>query len=184
MIYSIHPDVEHYLSFAINADEAESALGEETEFHFDERPLSWAAQWQPMELDFYSAIGKKVSELPDISQTNGRLFLSDKAFQALKSVLEPFGEFLPITYQGNQGFLFTIFETADAALDKQLCTKNEWGDITWIAFDTEKLSQAPIFRTEYDDYQSVFCQDEFRQVYEEAELTGLIFTEDLSPTPP
>ncbi len=184
MIYSLHPDVDHYLTFAINADEAERALGKDTTFHFDESPISYAADWQPMEIEFYAASYKKVSALPDVSQANGRLYLNEKAYNALHKELEPCGEFLPVSYRGGKGYLFNILAVADDALDTKLCTKNKWGDITWMAFQEDKLSSCPVFRTEFDDYLSVFGRNSFKALYETAQLSGLVFTEDLSPTPP
>ena len=184
MIYSLHPDVDHFLTFAINADEAERVLGKDTTFHFDESPVSYASSWRPMEIEFYASSYKKVSALPDISQANGRLFLNEKAFDALCQELESCGEFLPVTYKSGKGYLLNILTTADDALDAKLCTKNKWGDITWMAFQEDKLPPQTLFRTEFDDYLSVFCRDSFRDQYESARLTGLIFSEDLSPTPP
>ena len=111
------------------------------------------------------------------------MFFSQRAYKALHSIVDPCGEFLPITYNQESGYLFNTLTLSDSALDMSLCQKNEWGEITWIAFDEDKLQGHPLFRTEYDNYMSVFCNEAFKQACEEAKLEGLIFSQDLSGQP-
>lgn len=182
MIYSIHPDIENRLCYNIESNAARKALGKNTQFHFDESPTSYLDNWQPLEIEFYSSAQKKVKALPDISPRYGRLYLNQKAYQALSHKISSYGEFLPITSQGETGYLFTIMALADEALDSDLCQKNEWGEITWLAFKEDKIDTA-LFRTEYDDYMSVFCTQEFKDTCEQSELQGLVFTENLAREP-
>jgi len=182
MIYSIHPDVEKFQLFSIDGKFARKALGEDTMFHFDESPISYSGVWKPMELEFYISGKQKTLPLPDISQHYGRLFLNEKAYVALKDILEPYGEFLPVFYADGTGYLFNLLALEDNALNKDLCKKNEWGEIIWVGFDEDRVSNS-VFRTEYDNFFSVFCTEKFHSVYMASELNGLVFTQNLAPEP-
>ncbi len=182
MIYSIHPQVDNYLWFNIDGDAARKALGEDTMFHFDESPVSYRANWSPMEIEFYSSNGKKGLPNPDVSQRHGRLLLSEKAHAALHPLMEQSGEFLPVYCDDYQGYLFNILAVEDSALNPKLCQKNEWGEISWLAFDETKV-ESTVFRTEYDNFMSVFCTEALLNAYKAANLTGLVFTENLAPEP-
>lgn len=182
MIYSMHPDINNYLCFNISGDAARKALGDDTVFHFDESPIRYSDNWSPMELEFYNASGSKDLPIPDICQHHGRLWLSEKAYAALNSHISADGEFLPVFEKNQSGYLFNTLSLEDHALDNKLCQKNQWGEITWLAFDEAKVRSA-LFRTEYDDYMGTFCTDKLLLAYREAGLTGLIFSENLAPEP-
>lgn len=176
MIYSIHPDIEKFQLFSIDGKFARKALGEDTMFHFDESPISYSDVWKPMELEFYISGKQKTLPIPDISQHYGRLFLNEKAYAALKDILESCGEFLPVFYAGETGYLFNLLALEDNALNKDLCKKNEWDEIVWIGFN-EELVANPVFRIEYDNFFSIFCTEKFHSAYMEAELNGLVFAQ-------
>lgn len=182
MIYSLHPDVENFQLFSIDGKFARKALGEDTMFHFDESPVSYSDVWKPMELEFYISGKQKTLPIPDVTQHYGRLFLNEKAYAALKNILEPCGEFLPVFHSEGTGYLLNLLAIEDNALNKDLCKKNEWGEIVWIGFNEEHVIN-PVFRIEYDNFFSVFCSEKFQSVYIEAELSGLVFTQNLAPEP-
>lgn len=182
MIYSIHPDVKRFQLFSIDGKFARKALGEDTMFHFVESPISYSGMWKPMELEFYISGKQKTLPIPDISQHYGRLFLNGKAYAGLKDILEPCGEFLPVLHAGGMGCLFNPLALEDSALNKDFCKKNEWGEIVWIDFNEERVTNS-VFRTEYDNFFSVFCTEKFHLAYKEAELNGLVFTQNLAPAP-
>lgn len=180
MIYSLHPDVENYQLFSVGGESARKALGEDTRFHFDESPVLYTDGWQPMALEFYATGQIKTLPIPDISQYCGRLFLNEKACAVLKDILEPCGEFLPVFHAGGTGYLFNPLALEDNALNKGLCKKNEWDEIVWIDFNEEQVN-SPLFRIEYDNFFSVFCNEKFQSAYKEARLNGLVFNTNLAP---
>jgi hypothetical protein len=182
MIYSLHPDVENFQLFSIDGKFARKALGEDTMFHFDESPVSYSDVWNPMELEFYISGKQKTLPMPDVTQHYGRLFLNEKAYTALREILEPCGEFLPVFHSKGTGYLFNVITLEDDALNKDLCKKNDWGEIIWIGF-SEKQIVSSLFRTEYDNFFSVFCTETFHSSYDEAGLNGLLFTQNLAPEP-
>ncbi|WP_062267107.1 hypothetical protein [Endozoicomonas arenosclerae] len=183
MIYSLRPDVKNFLWFNIDSKESRRALGDDTLFHMDESPISYLECWQTMEIEFYSSSAGKVSDLPDISQRYGRLFINQKGHAALLPLIDSCGEFLPVTYNKEHGYIFNVLTLADDALDLNLCKKNEWGEIDWIAFNEQKLQGFPLFRVEFDNYMGVFCNEQFKQVCEDTGLQGLRFSHDLSGAP-
>jgi len=182
MIYSIHPQVDSYLWFNLDGDAARKALGEDTIFHFDESPTSYRESWSLLEIEFYSANGKNDLPIPDVSQRHGRLLLSEKAHATLSPLIAPFGEFLPVYCGEYQGYLFNILALEDTALNPQLCQKNEWGEINWLGFDEAKVT-SDVFRTEYDNFMSIFCTETVFNAYKAANLAGVMFTENLAPEP-
>ncbi|WP_062262465.1 hypothetical protein [Endozoicomonas arenosclerae] len=183
MIYSLRPDVKKFLWFNIDSKESRRALGDDTLFHMDESPVSYLKNWQTMEIEFYSSSVGKVSAIPDISQRHGRLFISQEAHAKLQPLIHSCGEFLPVTYNQEHGYIFNVLTLSDDALDLNLCKKNEWGEIEWIAFDEQKLPGFPLFRIEYDNYMAVFCNEQFKQACEDAGLQGVRFSQDLSGVP-
>jgi hypothetical protein len=92
------------------------------------------------------------------------------------------GEFLPVYSENYQGYLFNTLALEDSALNPKLCQKNEWGEISWLAFNEAKV-ESTVFRTEDDNFMSVFCTEALINAYKAANLTGLVFTENLAPEP-
>lgn len=181
MIYVIHPDVRQYLSYVLDSKETRAKLGAKSMFHFDQSPKVYADHWQPIEITFAKLSGGKKGELPDIIIRNGRLFLNEKAYDALKGILESDGEFLPVTYGSDTGYLFNILSLADDVdgLDKKLSTKDEFGDLQSLAFHENKVKGFNVFRTAFDNYMGAYCSEAFIDAIEKADLKGLIFSPDL-----
>ncbi|OUS32602.1 hypothetical protein A9Q99_00600 [Gammaproteobacteria bacterium 45_16_T64] len=181
MIYLIHPDIKSYKSFVINSEEARSKLGQETMFHFDPRPKPYSDIWQPLEIEFDSLSSAKKVVMPDITTRNGRLFLNQHAYDALHTVLDAHGEFLPITHKDGDGYLFNVLEDANTngALDTKLSTCDEYGDVQSVVFHEDKLKGASVVRTAFDNYQGVYCSDRFKILVEGTGLSGVIFSADL-----
>lgn len=181
MIYVIYPDVLNYQSFVIDSKEARRKLGEETLFHFDQRPKEYAQDWQALEIKFANMANGKNTKLPDITLRNGRLFLNEKAYAVLHDAMQPHGEFLPVTYDGHKGYIFNVLALADTldGVDQKLSTKNEYGDLQSLAFHETRIKDMDLFRTEFDSYMGVYCQASLKGLIESAGLTGVTFGTDL-----
>lgn len=119
--------------------------------------------------------------VPDIAIDQGRIFLNKKAYTVLKSLIENDGEFLPVTYEEGDGYIFIPLKVAESVegLDTKLSLKNEWGDVENIAFIEEKVKDWSVFRCEFNSYMSAFCSEEVKQAIERNVLTGLYITPDL-----
>lgn len=180
MIYRIHPNHEKYKSFVLNSKVVRKALGADTMFHFSREPKSYQQSWTPFEISFSELGSKNNANLPDISARNGRLYLSEAAYDALRTILAPHGELLPVFHESNKGFLFNPLSLAEnyQALDPKACVKNEFGEVEAIGFLEEKLTDVDVFRSEFDGYAGIFCSDAFKSAVERHHLQGLLFSVD------
>lgn len=181
MIYVIHPDAAKFMSYVIDAREVRRKLGSDSRFHFDQRPAAYAAQWQPLHLEFAPTAGRRKGALPDISVRHGRLFLNERAHAALRELLAPHGEFLPVRHAGGSGYLFNPLALAEQVdgLDARLSTRNEYGELQSLAFHEERVGSLAVFRTAFDNYLGVYCGDAFKAACEAAGLAGVVFGTDL-----
>ena len=181
MIYKIHADLLNYLIFYISDKEARNKLGSDTMFNFEHRPVSYITQWQPLEIEFCKASTGKNEKTPDIMTRRGRLFLNQKAYDAIGQILAPHGEFLPITHQGSKGYLFNILAVAESVdgVDKELSTLNEYNELQSLAFHDRRVEELSIFRTEFDNFMGIYCQESLKTVIDKLELSGVMFSPDL-----
>ncbi len=162
------------------------ALGSETMFHFARRPVRYSDGWSAFEISFDSLSTSNKVLMPDVMARNGRLFFSSEAYEKLYGLCEEHGEFLPVTYEGRDGFLFNILSVAESVggLDESLSIKNEFGEVQALAFCEDKLVGMNIFRTEFDGYMGIYCSDAFKSTVEQAGLKGLTFSTDVGTTYP
>ncbi|GAB2191032.1 hypothetical protein MAH1_26400 [Sessilibacter sp. MAH1] len=181
MLYSMYADTKKYLYIGYDAKQIMSQLGDDYRFDIDRSVKPYSNIWQsPINVNFGSE-GIKGTKIPDISVDQGRLFLNTKAYDALYNLLKNDGEFLPVIYELGEGFMFNPLSLANSEsdLDLKLCVKNEWGDVENIAFNEDSVKRFTIFKTEYDRYYSVYCQDCVKTAVEKSSLKGVIFTPDL-----
>lgn len=158
-------------------------LGRESRFHFDPSPVEYLECWQTLEIEFYnSSESNKVTDTPDISVGNGKMFLSESAYKVLNQLLCGHGEFLPVTYSDKKGYLFNSLTIAEElnALDPKLCIRNEWDEMEHLGFIEERLQNAPLFRTAFENYMGFFCSEEFKDLVEASDLKGITFSVDIS----
>lgn len=179
MTYLIHPDHQHYKTFVFNHKAVRNALGSETQFHFARAPQPYKEGWQPFDIGF-EALSKKAAQ-PDIMVRNGRLFLTEAALAAVAPLIEPHGELLPITYEGQPGLLLNILATAEQVngLNTEGSHKNAFGDVQALAFNETAVQGLGVFRTVFDGYMGVYCNAAFKAAVEGAALKGLVFSDDL-----
>ena len=177
MIYRIHPNIKDFLMLAFDGDKAREALGEDTDFYMDERPIPYIADWQPMEIGFSDAFGgKKKKEIPDISLNVGKLFLNEKAFDCLKDLISTNGELLPVKYDNKTGYIFNGLTTVKH--NEKLSTHDPMNNSFSVVFDESDIMHNSIFKAEID-HGAYFCQNEFKNIVEENSLTGINFSQDI-----
>lgn len=176
MIYSVLPNSYDFLSLLYDDNDVIEKLGEDHLVQADPSPVRYGEIWKTIKVGFVDAHGKSVHKpVPDIEHHCGHLFLSEKAASALKPLIADLGEFLDIEYNdGKRGFIFNPLKIVEA--DKKLSMRNSAGDVSSIAFNEEH----PIFRSEFDDYYGVYCNQTFRDSVESNGLTGVNFELDLS----
>ncbi len=176
MIYRIHPNIKDYLILTFDGDKAREALGEDTDFYMDERPFSYAEEWQPMEIGFDDAFGGGKKSIPDISLNVGKMFINEKAHSLLKDVISKFGEILPVTYNGQKGYIFNGLTTVKT--DEKLSIHDPLNDRFSIEFSEVNIEEISIFKAEID-FDGYFCNDEFKNIVEQNNLTGVNFSIDV-----
>ena len=64
-------------------------------------------------------------------------------------------------------------------LNTKLSFNNDWGDLESLAFHEDKVKELVVFRSEFDGYMGLFCQESFKLKVEALGLQGIIFSEDL-----
>lgn len=176
MIYRILSNESDFPSLVYDDMEIIEKIGEEYLIQADPSPLRYSDVWQTIKVGFVDANGKKSQKpIPDIQHHFGHLFLSDRAVSALKPLINGLGELLEIEYgNGKRGAIFNPLKIVKA--DSRLSTKNNIGDASSIVFSEEH----EVFRTSFDDYYGVFCNQDFKGVVEKQGLTGIAFECDLS----
>lgn len=172
---------ESYLTFEIPTGEVLKKLGREYPFHIKRFPVPYSAIWKPLSIRF-KATDSGVETIPDIAARNGRLFFNEKAYNTLSGLLAQAGEFLPVNFDESHGYLFNPLRTAEEVdgVDRRLTAYDANQNLVNIAFDESKVGGFPIFRTELDTFQGIFCNEAFAEAYRESELTGIFLHSDLS----
>tara|TARA_Y100000296_G_scaffold82655_1_gene112150 strand:+ start:1447 stop:2001 length:555 start_codon:yes stop_codon:yes gene_type:complete len=180
MVYRILTNDLEYLSLIYDDEEVIEKLGEENLIQIECAPIEYAPIWQELSVCFEPALGGKSDKpIPDLQVHSGHLFLSERALESLKNVLESYGELLPVVYSSDnealkEGAIFNPLKLVSA--DEKTSTKDSFGEVASLFFDTEEV----IFKTDFDDYFGVFVNKVFEDIVTSSELSGLIFTKDLS----
>lgn len=175
MIYRIHPVISEFFIACFDGDKARAALGEDTDFYMDERPIPYAVDWQVMEVDFQDAYGAGEKLYPDISANVGKLFLSERAYATFKDLLAGLGEFLPVRYADQKGYVFNCLKTVSAV--GELSVHDPLNERFSAVFDNS-ADGVVLFKSDVD-FDGHFCSEVFRKVVLENGLTGVCFSEDL-----
>lgn len=189
MLYTIVQDANHYRSVILDDAQITRLVGEsDMELRIDmwNSPRTYKDVFSETLRVSFRAQSKQAEKLaiPDISVFQGRLFLNAKAYAALENIIKLDGEFLPVSFEGGDAYIFTplrVAETVDG-LDIHLSRKNEWGDLENLAFHESKIEGWSLFRCEYDTFMSLHCRQEVKDAVEQAELKGAFFTTELGNT--
>lgn len=183
MIYRLNLDINNYLGIFVDEDELDDKVGDI--LYPEGYPI--ADDWEETpEGSLYDASGKERSSLdtPDIASWVGNLALSPKAFTAIGEHLTAYGEFLPVTINGEDWQVLNITHTRnDDVIDTDKSEQDLSGGIYMglkaLAFNEDRLDKELIFRCKYDQGVGQFATEAFKTLIEENHLSGIIFSEDL-----
>jgi len=189
-IYRIREDHDHYLMFNLTPDELRSKMGRKFRYFMNRTPKA-QPDWVTPDATFKKdAQIKGADTLPDISYwTTSHMVLNQKAFDALSNSLIEYGEFLPVSVEGNPYYIFNTLKLVDESFINLDMSEREYegeGEIVMqvglhkLKFKEELLKDTLLFKTEFDTYLNIFCGDEFKNMVEMAGLTGILFKEDLA----
>ena len=188
MIYRMHPDVDNYQLFQLDADVVEASMGENCLIYMDATPHQYLEGWKMIEIDFYDAITESPTTtkvLPDIMvDDDGKLFLSKQSYQKLRPLLASFGEALPVSYKGEQAYLFNVLSLAEAyeAID-HVNTVHDNNGLVKLALKESALSNVNICRTKEDDYLGIYCNEKLKRAIDSHQLKGCKFNTELVNRP-
>lgn len=186
MLYTLISDHNTYLGAVIDSDYVASVVGglrgdrREDRIDMNHQPRSWMGVFpDPLKVNFTRfSKGDENKAIPDIGEFQGRLFLNTDAYKVLEPFLKNDGEFLSARYEGGDGYIFTPLQVAE--IDKGVTVKNEWDEITNIGFIEDQVKGWSVFRTEYNGYMRLYCQQHVKEAIESAGLKGLYVTPDLA----
>lgn len=191
-LYSIYADTNTYRALGFDSDQMFNEYGSLIN-HFN---INYKTQpfLEKMKSPFNVNFSKESSEfsgneIPDITEHYGRLFLNQKAYKALKDILQNDGEFLPVICDDKDAYMLNPLRLAETVggLNKKLSIKDTMGNGQNIAFHSDKVNNFVIFKTEFDGFISAYCQESLKDAIETANLKGVFFTQDLGnrlTTPP
>ncbi|UPW20108.1 hypothetical protein M0C34_07560 [Agarivorans sp. TSD2052] len=117
----------------------------------------------------------------DISISGSFLVLNQTALKVLKPQLESFGEFLPISVEGDAYVLFNCLTFGKE--QKSLClTRYLEGiedGIDSLVFDESDVQDKLIFKSKLQGASSFYCNEAFKALLAEHSLSGVTFDEEL-----
>lgn len=190
MLYNLIFDPDRYRSFHFDDDQITRIIGELDDDTVDKRidingvPRRYQELIrEPLSLSF-PIVDKadKEKPIPDLNVFQGRLFLSNKAYNVLKPLLEEDGEFLTVTYEMGVGYFFTPLKVAEdvEAIDWSISKENQWNYFDRLTFHEDRVKDWSVFRMRHDGYLNLFCQEAVKRAIEKEGLAGLYITNDLA----
>lgn len=185
MIYRIQPKINTYLQLHVPGRATRAALGKNSDFDIDHRPIVYSDHWKPFEIEFCD-LENSASVVPDLSLRIGKLYCSERAYDALKEILSPHGEFLPVLHFTGKGYIYNCLEVAEKldAINEKLSMHKPLEGCFSIVFNEDRLKNINAFKCEVD-FNGLFCQSSVKAIVESENLTGIEFVEDVGhPFPP
>lgn len=185
-VYRINNDGWKYQDPSIDLERVIANVPEEIEdsmaFQFPQHNLALATTWSTVPLNF-KQIMPDSQGVPDICTWHGAcLILSPKAYDAVGQLISPFGEFLPVDYEGvvYQIFNCRTFGRTDDINSKVERFEGVPMEVDKLAFNALEVSDKAIFKTQLNHCACCFCGDLFKEAIEKAELCGIRFETDLT----
>jgi len=186
MVYKLSFNHAKYLNLNIDMKTLQSVIGgkigrrEFFDYRRDNRPLK--PFWEDVGAEFVE-VGGEGMHAPDIILWNATaLVLSEKAYSALSSHLEPFGEFLPITVEDERYLVFNCLNVVSVDLEKSQAdiVDGIWLGVKSIAFARPEIDENLIFKSEFDRCGALYCGGSFKDLVAQSNFKGLLFNEDLT----
>ncbi|MBJ7553132.1 hypothetical protein [Marinomonas spartinae] len=184
MIYAIHNAINSesiidfdYISVAkklqVNMDGSVNALSVLMDLYEDNTPLSDV--W-PNSMTFNYFKKSKEANL-DINLASGWGVFSEKAFEVLKNLLAPYGEFLKISVEGDTKYIFNclMFGEENTALSDVEYVDGLPIGYRHIAFNEADVVQKVLFKSRLSG-SMLFCNEVLVESFKAHQLKGLTFT--------
>ncbi len=132
------------------------------------KPLNWD---KPLEIE----IDEEDMGMPeaDISMLNiGSLVISESLYnEAFRGFIEGC-EFLPLEMGDRKFRLVNVINVVDC-IDKNQSSFNEFGGVSDLVFDKTKLPTSGFFKIAEDNFSSIFCVDDVRELIQSHKISGV-----------
>lgn len=184
-VYRVKGNVRQYKSLSLNSIDLAQQLNRldalATLVNFPSLNAPLLPMWGDVSAIF-TAESKTAVAKPDlITWASGALYMSISAYELLHRRLEHEGEFLPVSVEGDPGYIFNNLELAKEDPDY---TVNRYFDgekvgLEHLEFDRRDLERRMLFKSERESCGTLYCTDEFKELCEMNNLNGLIFDEKL-----
>jgi hypothetical protein len=184
-IYKVLPDYENFCAFTLPMKDLLQTLGRDippkTLMHFYRHDLVLKNHWKDIAATF-EPIDRitKTQGIPEITVwAPGTLVFSEKAVNTLKELLKG-GELLPVSTPHGNYWIFNCSRSENAIESESQRTLKDGQvlDVQAIEFDTEATKE-PIFKTDFDGFRSVYCNEVFKTLTENHSLQGVRFAHNL-----
>ena len=189
MFYTIYSNYSDFLHLGFDEDQMERLFGDDhPRYRFDYAVDGISFKDKIKEniiIEFVATRkelkGKLIPDIQILSFHNSGIFLKPKAYEAVKDIIKDDGEFIPVTYEEGEGYIFNPLRMAEDVdgLDKKLCIKNEWGDVENITFHEDRVKNFSVLKTKFDHCNNVYCREDVKLAIEAAKLQGVTFTPEL-----
>lgn len=113
----------------------------------------------------------------DISMLNvGSFVISENLLKEHFDKFKGSCEFLPLMLGDREFRLVNVVCVADC-VDKNRSKFNEFGGVSELVFDKEKLPSSGFFKIAEDNFSSIFCVDDVYELINSHKITGVEFEE-------
>jgi hypothetical protein len=111
--------------------------------------------------------------IADISMLNiGSFLISRSLFDDLFGSFKSDFELLPLSLHGSEYYLCNVVNVIDG-LNKERSSFNAFGGVSDIIFDANKLPREGFFKIAEDNYTSIFCTENIKNIIEKNSLSGI-----------
>jgi hypothetical protein len=173
-IYKLTDDYENYYTFTIKGVELYSKMPSYSP-RFD--ATARLSEWVTPDGSFYASANytnNKVA-IPDITTwVTGNLILNSAAYKILADKLNRSGEFLPVTIEGID---YYIFNTLKVIADKNTSKDQPNKGLESVSFPANELEGIYVFKVTSDNVLHTYCTESFKQLVFDNNLNGLLFNE-------
>ncbi|MGI9279430.1 MAG: hypothetical protein ACR2PX_07355 [Endozoicomonas sp.] len=113
---------------------------------------------------------------------SGQLMLSSIVRDSLDSELATYGEFLPVTLQGEKYWIMNLQNSIQAAGNNSSPDRSDKDWFDKITFKEENIRKQLLWTTSLDNDNQIFCTHRFISLIEESDFKGLKFRPSLPAT--
>jgi len=148
--------------------------------HFSQRNTRFSEWWYTPETKHIKNEGSINPTIPDLAHWHrGTLVLSPRAHRLLGETLAQSGELLPVIVRDETFYIYNcfVFGEEDKEKTKFSYMNDEPFELVALEF-TPETAENLLFKSKSES-SSLFCNEQFKQLVEANELTGIEFNETL-----